>query len=72
MYKKDVASERTKNYFSVMMVEIVMTIMMMMMMMSLMMPTAAWRSEMIPPVGLKYIEILFMYIYMILMKDKRF
>lgn len=34
--------------------------------------SAAWQSEMNPPVGLKYTQILFMYIYMKKMKNNNF
>lgn len=53
---------------SVMMVETVMTVIIMMMCMK-MIVAAACHSEMIPPVGITYIQILFMYIYIMKVKN---
>ena len=51
-----------------MMVETMTTVLMMMMCMKIIV-AAACQSEMIPPVGITYIQILFMYIYIMKVKN---
>lgn len=54
---------------SVMTEEVTVIMRMMSVVMYVLIVTAAWQSETIPLVGIKYTQILFMYIYMIKMKN---